>query len=58
MAYAPKEIKHLFEDGSRCVRVCRRCLPYKAPKNEKSGGKKAKKAAEYLTTHFDSTKQK
>lgn len=49
LAHAPKEIRHLFDDGSHCVRVCRRCLPYKSPKrSEKNTQKKLHKTIEKL----------
>ena len=49
LAHAPKEIRHLFDDGSHCVRVCRRCLPYKSPKSsEKNTQKRLHKTIEKL----------
>ena len=31
---APEKIKHLFTPGVKIVKVCRRCMPYKKPKDE------------------------
>ena len=31
---APDKIKHLFTPGVRIVKICRRCMPYKKPKDE------------------------
>lgn len=31
---APEKIKHLFTPGVKVVKVCRRCMPYKKPKEE------------------------
>lgn len=31
---APEKIKHLFTPGVKIVKVCRRCMPYKKPKEE------------------------
>lgn len=31
---APEKIKHLFTPGVKVVKVCRRCMPYKKPKED------------------------
>ena len=31
---APEKVKHLFTDGAKVVKVCRRCIPYRKPKVE------------------------
>ena len=31
---APEKVQHLFKDGMKVVKVCRRCCPYKKPKVE------------------------
>lgn len=33
---APEKIKHLFTPGVKVVKVCRRCMPYKKPKEDDS----------------------
>lgn len=35
---APEKIKHLFTPGVKVVKVCRRCMPYKKPKDDGSAG--------------------
>ena len=34
---APDKIKHLFTPGVKIVKVCRRCMPYKKPKEADNG---------------------
>ncbi|XP_078361983.1 uncharacterized protein LOC144646311 [Oculina patagonica] len=35
---APEKIKHLFTSGVKIVKVCRRCMPYKKPKDGSEDG--------------------
>lgn len=35
---APEKIKHLFTSGVKVVKVCRRCMPYKKPKDGTEDG--------------------
>lgn len=39
---APEKIKHLFTPVVKVVKVCRRCMPYKKPKEEEAAKSKSK----------------
>ena len=39
---APEKIKHLFTPAMKVVKVCRRCLPYKKPKDDENTDSAAK----------------
>jgi len=45
---APEKIKHLFTPGVKVVKVCRRCMPYKKPKDSEDAAGTGKGKAKII----------